>query len=132
TAEGHFKRIATQSGEIMERMSDIVWSINPANDSLPIMISRMKEFSAEILEPANITYEFRAPESFDRHLPLEKRRNIFLIFKEAINNVAKYSGATNVNVTMIPLKKKLQLQIADDGKGFDLKNARRGNGLKNI
>lgn len=132
TAEDHFKRIAAQSGEIMERMSDIVWSINPANDSIPIMISRMKEFSAEILEPANITYDFHAPEYFDGHLPLEKRRNIFLIFKEAINNVAKYSGANKVSVTMTPLRKKLQLQIADDGNGFDFARAQKGNGLKNI
>ncbi len=60
----------------------------------------MKEFAAEILEPKNITYRFKGEDSLkDTTLSLDKRKNLFLIFKEAVNNAAKYSGATDLEIT---------------------------------
>lgn len=129
----HFRKIADHSSALMERMSDIVWSINPANDSLAMMVAKMKEFTAEILEPKNIQYAFVGMETLNGEtLDVDKRRNIFLVFKEAINNAAKYSGSTQVDIEIWQKSQSLFLGIRDNGKGFDLKEGRKGNGLRNM
>jgi signal transduction histidine kinase len=133
SAEGHFRKIADQSSALMERMSDIVWSIHPANDSLQMIASRIKEFTAEILDPKNIRYSFVGLDSFNGEiLDVEKRKNLFLICKEAINNAAKYSDASEVQVTLSQAGKNLILDVSDNGKGFDVELSKRGNGLSNI
>lgn len=129
----HFRKIAEHSSALMERMSDIVWSINPANDSLSMMVAKMKEFSAEILEPKNIQYSFHGVETLNGEtLDVDKRRNIFLVFKEAVNNAAKYSGSTQVDIEIRQKHQSLFLGVRDNGKGFDPKNGRKGNGLRNM
>jgi signal transduction histidine kinase len=129
----HLQRIGEHSAKMMESMSDIVWSINPNNDSLEQMMVKMKEFAAEILEPRNITYTFQGEESLNvTALEIQVRKNIFLIFKEAINNAAKYSEATLVTVQLEVKENTLHLLIADNGKGFDMNGVKPGNGLLNI
>lgn len=130
---GHLQKISTYSSRMMETMSDIVWSINPANDSVEQMLVKMKEFAAEILEPNNINYHFNLDEGMENiRLDVEKRKSIFLIFKEAINNIAKYSEATQVNITLSRMTNTLILMVNDNGKGFDVASVTRGNGLKNM
>jgi two-component system sensor histidine kinase UhpB len=93
---------------MMENMSDIVWSINPKNDLAEQMVFKMKEFAAEILEPAGINYSFQVADSVDTlKLDSEKRKNLFLIFKEAINNAAKYSDGTQVTINLFSSVKPL-------------------------
>src|SRR6185436_18271898 len=93
--------IVDQSAKMMESMSDMVWSINPDNDTVQKTIVKMKEFSAEILEPKNIGYQFQVDETLnDVSLDVAKRKNLFLIFKEAINNAAKYSESTFININI--------------------------------
>jgi two-component system, NarL family, sensor histidine kinase UhpB len=97
------------------------------------MVIKMKEFLTEILESKNINYRFSGAETM-RSLVLSpaKRKNLFLIFKEAINNSAKYSEASFVNITLAQQDGQLHLTITDNGKGFDLVNVKKGNGLHNI
>lgn len=129
----HFNKIAEQSGRMMESMSDIVWSISPGNDSLEQVVSKMKEFAAEILEPKNITYRFNGEESLkNTTLSLDKRKNLFLIFKEAVNNAAKYSGATDLEITFTRQGNTLSLSVSDNGGGFEPETVKAGNGLKNM
>ena len=129
----HTLRIREQAAQIQERMADIVWTINPMNDSLEKMVMRMKEFAAEILEPKNINYLFEGEESLSGILiSIEKRKNIFLIFKEALNNAAKYSEATTLKIIFSIEKEYLKLIVADNGKGFIVLQAKDGNGLKNM
>ena len=129
----YFQRIHEHSGQIMERMSDIVWSINPNNDSFDQVIVKMKEFAGEILEPKNISYSFEEADAV-RHLALtiEKRKNIFLIFKEAVNNAAKYSEGSLITIRIWVESEKIQLSISDNGNGFDAMTVKPGNGLKNM
>jgi signal transduction histidine kinase len=127
------QKIAAYSSGMMETMSDMVWSINPSNNSLEQMVAKMKEFAAEILEPKNIHYDFQV----DAHLSSlkldgEKRKNLFLIFKEAINNAAKYSEAKTIVIQLTRESGFLNLLVQDNGKGFDEKTITRGNGLKNM
>jgi len=117
----------------MENMSDIVWSINPKNDSLEQVVMKMKEFAAEILEPKNIDYSFEIADSIMAlTLDVEKRKNIFLIFKEAINNAAKYSEGNKLTVSLSVQQQKLSLSVRDNGKGFNPAVGTTGNGLKNM
>jgi signal transduction histidine kinase len=129
----HLKKIANHSARMMENMSDIVWSINPKNDSLEQVVMKMKEFAAEILEPKNIDYSFEIADSIMAlTLDVEKRKNIFLIFKEAINNAAKYSEGDKLTVSLSVQQQKLSLSVRDNGKGFNPALGTMGNGLKNM
>lgn len=129
----HFRRIAEQSSLMMENMTDMVWSINPVNDSLDKVVVKMKVFTSEILEPKNIGYHFSDDESLKGiSMDADKRKNLFLIFKEAINNAAKYSGATKIEITLQQTGKKLKMTVVDNGSGFDERSVKRGNGLGNM
>jgi two-component system sensor histidine kinase UhpB len=133
SSQQHLKKIATHSAQMMENMSDIVWSINPKNDLAEQMVFKMKEFAAEILEPAGINYSFQVEDSVDTlKLDSEKRKNLFLIFKEAINNVAKYSEGTQVTINLSLQSSHLHLVVVDNGKGFNKEEAKQGNGLSNM
>ena len=128
-----FKRINDQAVRVLERMSDIVWSINAENDGIEKVISKMKEFAAEILESKNIEFDFTIGKDLKGlMLDSEKRKNFFLVYKEAINNAAKYSMARHVQVALFRNGSHLNLQITDNGKGFSLDQIRKGNGLKNM
>jgi two-component system, NarL family, sensor histidine kinase UhpB len=129
----HFQRIAQHSSTMMESMSDIVWSINPHNDSLEQLISKMKEFASEILDSLDVLYSFSGEENLLAvSLDASLRKNLFLIFKEAINNAAKYSAATAISIHFKKEGNTLQFSIADNGKGFELTNHSSGNGLRNM
>lgn len=129
----YLQKIKDHSGKMMESMSDIVWAINPANDSFEKVILRMKEFATEILEPAKINYYFSEEGELDKaQLNLEQRKDIYMIFKEAINNAVKYSEATEVNIVIHSNNDYLRMTITDNGNGFDATGAFSGNGLKNM
>ena len=129
----HLKKIQDHSGYMLESMSDIVWTINPVNDTFEKVIFKMKEFAADILEPMNIQYEFVQTENLSNvPLDLNQRKNLYLIFKEAINNAAKYSNCTKVNIHLSHLNGQLIMEIRDNGKGFNFGQQQSGNGLKNI
>jgi signal transduction histidine kinase len=129
----YFQRIADQSAKMMESMSDMVWSINPENDSLQKMLVRMKEFASEILEPKNINYEFVGEDSLSSlMLDVTQRKNLFLIFKETINNAAKYSECSAITISLGHVDSSFQLLIRDNGHGFDLQKIEYGNGLSNM
>jgi signal transduction histidine kinase len=131
--QNYFQRISDQSTKMMESMSDMVWSINPDNDTFQKTVAKMKEFSAEILEPKNIDYRFEVDEALNEiSLDVAKRKNLYLVFKEAINNAAKYSEGSFVHITISQTVNELLLQIRDNGKGFDLSNSSTGNGLRNM
>lgn len=131
--KGLFSKINVQTASMMDKLSDIVWSIHPNNDSLEQLLSKMQEFAAEILEPKGITYQFEVGEdAVHIKLDLEKRRNLFLIFKEALNNAAKYADSKHLDIRLNVEDRKLNLLIKDDGKGFDMKQTKKGNGLFNM
>ena len=129
----HFQRIYDHSASIMENMADIVWSIQPGNDSMEKVVAKMKEFCGEILEPMNIVYSFENVELLSgMKLDIESRKNLFLIFKEIINNAAKYSEATTLKILFSKNHTGWIMDISDNGKGFDPQSAKSGNGMINI
>jgi signal transduction histidine kinase len=114
-------------------MSDIVWAINPVNDSFEKTIFRMKEFAADILEPFNIQYEFELSQGLNSiNTGLRKRKDLFLFFKEAVNNAAKYSRCTKVVIKITEQNEFILLLIEDNGVGFDTTKNYTGNGMRNM
>ncbi len=128
-----FQKIKDHSGRMMESMSDMVWVINPVNDNFGKLVLRMKEFAEEMLEPARINYRFNEEGQLDKaQLNLEQRKDIYMIFKEAVNNIVKYSGAGDVVISLVQKETGLEMMISDNGKGFDMTAENTGNGLKNM
>ncbi len=132
----YMSTINNNTSQMMEAMDDIVWSINPANDSIAKIITRMKETAGAVLEPRQIDYHFEVnPAVPELRLSMEARREIFLIFKEALNNILKYADCSEVVFTLTKKGNSFMLIINDNGKGFQapVSNAAvRGNGLKNM
>lgn len=130
------RTISDSTTQMMEALDDIVWSINPVNDSIARIVARMKETAGAILEPQQIDYIFNiAPSVTELHLPMEARREVYLIFKEAVNNIVKYARATRAVVDFKREGSHLLLTIEDNGIGFattEPASAMRGNGLKNM
>ncbi|MEO6168146.1 MAG: two-component regulator propeller domain-containing protein, partial [Chitinophagales bacterium] len=128
-----FETISTASKEAMELMSVIVWSVNPNNDKLSNILIRMREYSSDILEACNIEVAIILDEEVkDIIIPMEKRKDFYLIFKEAVNNVAKYSKAANALIRLSKENGKMIMTIKDDGRGFEVEKLRSGNGLVNM
>jgi signal transduction histidine kinase len=125
--------IGEASRKIIDAMSDIVWTVNPENDSFAKIIFRMKSLAYNLFRAKKIEFTFHSDESLnEKKLSLEERRNLYLIFKEAVNNLVKYSHATRASITLINEKNAIRLTIRDDGRGFDLSEDTQGNGLKNM
>lgn len=120
--------IATSTQEMMR---DIVWMLNPKNDTLDDFLLKMKEVATRLLQ--NVRYTFVAPdERLLERVSIEFKRNIFLIFKEVLNNIIRHSAATEAVIRVEQEDNTFRLEIKDNGKGFDTKNATMGNGLNNI
>lgn len=125
-------KIKITSQKVMENMSDLVWAINAETDSTINLVRRIRQFAISILDAKNIQFEMAAHASVESLiLKTEAKKNILLILKEAINNVAKYSQATYVDISLNLKNQLLFIQIKDDGIGFDPQET-YGNGLKNI
>ncbi len=125
--------IANSSRELVDAMSDIVWAINPQKDHLSDLTQRMRTLTSEVSTACSINVHFRTPET-DDDLPLgaNLRREVFLIFKESINNIVKHSAATEADVEFRIDGDQLFLRVADNGKGFDLTHESEGHGLTSM
>jgi len=113
-----------------DTMRDIVWFINPENDRLDNMILRMKDVAASLLQ--GVQFDFRSPAIIANNLSPEERRDIFLIYKEVLNNIVKHARATLVEIEVKEDKKLFLLLIRDNGKGFEKESVKMGEGLKNL
>jgi ligand-binding sensor domain-containing protein len=132
TSRTYLEKISGLSREVIGTMSDIVWSIDTRNDEWFNLVDRMREYIWEIGSLKNIDVDFRRnhiPENEKMNLVL--RQNVYLIFKEAMNNAAKYAEASRIEVQMQIIDRQFEMKIADNGKGFDLTLA-KGNGLMNM
>jgi signal transduction histidine kinase len=115
---------------LMERMDDIVWSINPRNDSLENLLVRVKHFATTLFEAREIDYTIRIQENIHEvKLPSDYRQHVYLVLKEAINNLVKYAKATKADIRISFDRKKLILSVSDNGRGFDTTGQSTGNGI---
>lgn len=136
--KGEFKpeimqQVSHDSREVIEKMDDIIWTINPENDNFYNLETRLKSFAIPMFESKDIDFKFDfSPELNDLKIDMSKRRDIYLILKEAINNLVKYSECKNVEVKAKIAANKLIMSIKDDGIGFDTEAQSSRNGQKNM
>jgi signal transduction histidine kinase/ligand-binding sensor domain-containing protein len=125
--------IATTSRDLVDAMSDIVWAVNPRTDSLADLTRRMHRFAEETLGGADIALEFSGPQGdADLRIGADVRRELYLILKESVNNIARHSGASRAWVAFALIRQELRLVITDDGRGFDPGARVDGNGLASM
>jgi len=128
----YLNSIGGLSREVVSTMSDIVWSIDNNNDSLHELVNRMKDFATEVLHTRNVDFEFTLHKAEgNKVLDPVLRQNIYLIFKEAINNIIKHAKANRVKV-LITTHPQFELQIEDNGIGLPAQPSHSGNGLRNM
>lgn len=117
----------------LNSMGDLVWAINPQNDSTQKLLDRISTFGYSILAVNDCKFEMQIdPDFYDHKLNLEQRRNILLICKEAINNAAKYANADEVCLKIYKYDTCFRLEVIDKGNGFEMNNVRHGTGLKSM
>jgi len=132
-ARQSIEKISVGSEEILGKIGDIVWAINPQNDTFEKMIMRLKVYATNVAAPLNISIRFEANGELNKiNLNMQQRNNIYLICKEAINNSVKYSGCSQLQFTLRQFDHSFQIDVEDDGKGFDVTHQSDGNGLKNM
>jgi signal transduction histidine kinase/ligand-binding sensor domain-containing protein len=117
--DGPLASIGRISRESVAAMSDIVWAINPRYDRVQDLVRRMRLTAEELFSSRGTTLTFNAPDDQDLRLPADVRRDLFLIFKEAVTNAARHSGASAVRITVGADRTALSLDVSDNGRGFD-------------
>ena len=129
----YLHRIVNEVQTSGEALDDIVWSINSKNDSGEELAARMRRYAGEIFEGDHILCTMNVNDNMSGiTLTMEKRRDLYLVFKEALNNILKHAQASNVQIDLEAHDKKVLLRITDNGKGFDVNQPGNRNGLKNI
>jgi len=127
-------QISEISGNVVDEMSEIIWAMNPKNDTLDSFSSHLRQYASGYLETAGIEGIFNFPSEIPP-VPMtsESRRNSFLTVKEALHNIVKHAGATEVRLNLSYSENVLSIVLADNGKGFDPGNRLgTGNGLVNM
>ncbi len=125
--------IANIARESVATMSDIVWAINPERDTLREMVRRMRDHAEEVFESQDIRVMLDMPELADpMPLGVDIRRDLYLIFKEAVNNAARHSRCSAVAIVLRADRGGLWLEVTDDGEGFDTDESSEGNGLASM
>jgi signal transduction histidine kinase/ligand-binding sensor domain-containing protein len=128
--------VANVSRELVDAMSEIVWAISPRRDSFEALVRRMRRFGSDVLAPRNVQFDLRVLQTErDPRLGPDVGRQMFLVFKEAINNAARHAASAHVSASLSIDRHRLLLTVADDGRGFETNVAdddRRGHGLASL
>ena len=128
----YLERISSSSNDIIQKMNEIVWALNNNNDNLQSLIAYTRQYTVGYLDDLNIDYRFNTPDQIPDIAVLGKhRRSVFLLVKEALNNIAKHANANSVDVD-ISTDKVLHIKIHDNGVGFNESMIVPGNGLGNM
>ena len=127
-------QMKNDSEEAIHTIRDTIWALNPDNDAPEKLIEKMKAVGFKLLIPHDIIFVFEneVPVSQLPAFSMEQRRNLYLVYKEALHNIAKHSEATHAQVRIYQQNREFRIRISDDGKGFDPATITDGNGLKNF
>lgn len=127
------QKIKENAQQVQEGLGDIIWSVKAGMDQIENVVARMFSFGSELLESKGVQFHFEAAEPLNHgQLDMAGRKNCYLIFKEAVNNAVKYGDCKNIWVHIRETGRHIELQIKDDGKGFDTQQIKSGNGLINM
>jgi signal transduction histidine kinase/ligand-binding sensor domain-containing protein len=126
-------RISDEVSSSSQALDDIIWSVNTSHDTLEETVARMRRYAAELFDAANISYELDLDPAFEsRKIGMEQRRDLYLLYKEAVNNISKHANATQVSIQVALERNQLLLTINDNGKGFDTGKETARHGLEGM
>jgi signal transduction histidine kinase len=111
-------RIGALSRESVDAMGDIVWAVSPDLGTPVHLSQRMRRLASDLLPARGIELTFESSDEGQVRLGIETRREVFLIFKEALHNVVRHANATDVSIALTIGRRALRLVVADNGKGF--------------
>jgi signal transduction histidine kinase len=126
------QRMSSNAKETMEKMGDIVWMIKPGETEAGSLKQRMERFAYEICSTKNISTTINLDDLEKVKFTMQQKKNMYLIFKEAMNNAVKYSGTGQINITALLQNNRMQLEVKDFGTGFNTAAIEKGNGLDNM
>ena len=119
-AGGHVEKISATARQVMKSLDEIVWAVNPRNDTLPHLVDYLGQFTIDFLRAPGIRCRLDLPERPpELNVPADIRHNLFLAVKEALNNIVKHAGAKEVRLGVDVSNGKLRVVVTDDGHGFD-------------
>lgn len=126
-------KMASESRELSRNIGEIIWALNPKNDTLDNLFAYIRNYVYDYLDEVNITCKIAFPENIPAtSVSPELRRNVFLIVKEALNNLVKHANATQANVILLISENHFSLTIKDNGTGIADRTQTSGNGLGNM
>ena len=132
-AEQMVSKISADARQMLESMDDIVWTINPSNDSMQHLFTRLREYAKPLAESKDVEFDLVIDKEIESlSLPLQVRQNVYLIVKEALNNAFKYSQASLIKVEFKGQSGSWKAMVLDNGVGFDVEAVNSRNGLKNM
>ena len=127
------EQVSTQSSRLVEDMRDLIWTMNPENDNLEKMLARVRQNALRLLEGQEVSLKFDIdPAVVSLRLAPEVHRQLFLMFKESLNNLAKYARCRSAAIRVYRERDAVVFEVLDDGVGFDPASAIGGNGLRNL
>jgi signal transduction histidine kinase len=127
------QRISEEVSSSSQALDDIIWSVNAGHDTLAETVARMRRYAAELFDSANISYELDLDPAFEeRKLDMEQRRDLYLLYKEAVNNISKHASAKKVSILVAIEHNQIILSVKDDGRGFDQRKQTHRHGLKSM
>nr|WP_286669029.1 triple tyrosine motif-containing protein [Fodinibius salicampi] len=125
--------ISESASEAKEKITDIIWSIDPEKDDWIDLLSKCRRFASDLFESKDIAYELDIDTDIDQPLDLELRQHLWLIFKEMTVNAARHSKADKVKVIFEMEGNLLKLVVQDNGQGIQQSSGKReGKGIKSI
>lgn len=126
-------QIGVSARQMVHDMHDIIWMINPKNDCLMVLLDKVHEFAKSVVSGKDINLHFQVGQEVHAlELDMQMRRDIYLLAKESINNAVKHAHCKNLWVNLTCNNGQVELVVKDDGTGFDVSKARKGNGLYNL
>lgn len=128
------KMIKENAGFLYTGTKDILWALDPKSDNLFEIMQHIKNFGEDLFQHSNIDFKMdEIPHIYLKwYMSMEQNRNITLIFKEILTNALKHANAKNIGIKILNNDNKANIEVIDDGCGFDLDNLKYGRGLKNI
>jgi PAS domain S-box-containing protein len=133
-SKARIQKISMMSREVVRNVDEIVWAVDPGNDSLEKFASYICHLAEELLKVTDINYRLDLPTMLPNfYLGSDVRHNLFLVVKECLNNVVKHSEATEVSLQMGIADTEFTITISDNGKGFETGKLKPfSNGLSNM
>ena len=133
-SQTNVRKISATAREMAQSLDEIVWAVNPQHDTLEGLVEYLSQTTDDFLEDTSIRSRLKLPANLPQcTVPADVRHQLFLAFKEALNNAVKHAAASEIQVELTAELGRLQILIADNGVGFDLASPRSGgNGLTNM